>query len=124
MTRFVGIPYLRGGRDFSGCDCFGLLKLYYAEVLHIELPDVCDAEIARIAELFEKIDTLRALSTAFRMTEGDVITFDFNGERHVGVAVSSTRFLHNLNCAGSVISRISDYKLFVTGVYRYAHISD
>ena len=39
INDFIGIPYLAGGRDFKGCDCWGLVTLYYREALGLELPD-------------------------------------------------------------------------------------
>ena len=50
LNDFIGIPFKDGGRDYSGCDCWGLATLYFRDVLDVELPDY-----AISAEKFEQI---------------------------------------------------------------------
>jgi lipoprotein Spr len=38
LDRFVGLPFLDRGRDGNGCDCWGLVRLIYRDLLSIELP--------------------------------------------------------------------------------------
>ena len=39
LSRFIGIPFKVGGEDFEGCDCWGLVKLYFKQILDIDIPD-------------------------------------------------------------------------------------
>jgi len=107
---YVGIPYLKNGRTAAGCDCFGLFLLYYRNEFGIDFPDYKDVGIAALADNFCKVE---------HPQKHDVIVFDIAGERHVGIAVSPSRFLHNISRTNTVISRIADYKEYTTGVYRY-----
>lgn len=38
-SRYVGLPFVDGGRDGDGADCWGLARLVYAQELAIELED-------------------------------------------------------------------------------------
>lgn len=40
MEKYIGIPFIDKGKDFNGCDCYGLLQLYYKEEMGIDVPDV------------------------------------------------------------------------------------
>jgi cell wall-associated NlpC family hydrolase len=35
----IGTPWVSGGRDYSAFDCYGLVILFYRDVLGIQLPD-------------------------------------------------------------------------------------
>lgn len=39
VQRLQDVPYLPGGGDWSGCDCWGLVELWYRERFGIELSD-------------------------------------------------------------------------------------
>ena len=46
VNEYVGIPYVWGGRSYSGLDCYGLCKLVYAEQYGFDdLPDWLGDEI-------------------------------------------------------------------------------
>lgn len=38
FEKYLSIPYRAGGRDWSGCDCYGLVRLILKEEKGIELP--------------------------------------------------------------------------------------
>ena len=39
-TRYIGLPYVIGGRTREGLDCWGLLRLFYQEEKNITLPEL------------------------------------------------------------------------------------
>ncbi|MDX8354363.1 C40 family peptidase [Cognatiyoonia sp. IB215182] len=97
---YVGMPFVDQGRDWTGCDCWGLVRLVYAEKLDIDLLDyqtayTSAAEHAEIAALINReIDM-----GPWRRTEApepfDVLLFR-QGRlgSHVGIQINATKMLH------------------------------
>ena len=38
VNNYIGIPFVSGGRDKTGCDCYGLVRLILQNEYNIELP--------------------------------------------------------------------------------------
>ena len=100
-NRFTVIPHAEDGRDRDGADCLGLVRIIYAEMLGITLPDylgrVCEAEHAEIeARLKGETSSIdwrpveRGEERAF-----DLLTF-MRGPwvRHLGVVVRPGLMIH------------------------------
>lgn len=79
--KFIGVPYLWGGKTFEGIDCSGLIQI----LLH-----AADINCPRDAKPQEK-----ALGTLVESREniqpGDIVFFN---ERHVGIMVDKKNILH------------------------------
>ena len=45
IQKYIGLPYKDNGRDITGIDCWGLVRLYYKQELDIELPSYVDQYI-------------------------------------------------------------------------------
>lgn len=57
---YLFIPFKEKGRDWSGCDCWGLVRLVYKEQLDIELPE------------FNGYKTLKDREVIDQMIEGNI----------------------------------------------------
>jgi len=124
-NKYIGIPFLDKGRDTNGIDCWGLVRLVYKQEYNIDLPNFStnyeadDAEqmrdlLAQYKEGWEKIDT---------PTEGCIVLFNILGvESHMGIAVSSTHFLHARDRYDSAIESFESvgWKNRITGFYKYS----
>ena len=124
-NKYIGIPFLDKGRDINGIDCWGLVRLVYKQEYSIDLPNFStnyeaeDAErmsdlLAQYKEGWEKIDA---------PTEGCIVLFNILGvESHMGIAVSSTHFLHARERRDSAIESFESvaWRNRITGFYKYS----
>lgn len=127
LSRFVGIPFKIGGRDFSGCDCWGLVCLFYENILNVKLDpyegcyvDAEDLEgIGKILEWEQKNWRKICLQSA---QFGDVLLLSTRFVCHVGIFLDRARMLHSAPGKDSCIERLSSaiWASRIVGVYRLA----
>jgi predicted phage tail protein len=125
LEKYVGIPYEDRGRDFSGVDCWGLARLIYKNEYNIDLPSFkSDYEtsddaprlrelIAQYKEGWEKVQ---------EPSEGDLVLFRILGsESHIGVAISSTHFIHSRDGRDSAVESFASakWKTRIVGYFKY-----
>lgn len=112
-AQYVGIPYADKGRDRSGCDCWGLLRLVLGEVFRISLPSYTE-DYATAAD-FKEVSALIAGEIPhmpWRRVDGEpraghCVLFRLEGvPMHVGVMVSPTMFLHTRQGVAAAIDRL------------------
>lgn len=121
---YIGLPYVAKGRDRDGIDCWGLVRLVYAERFDIQLPSLADqyeaddrtreAELVAIGkEGWEKTERPRS---------GDVVLCRIEGEEtHVGLMTQPGFFLHVRQGQSSVVERMDSgtWRHRIAGTYRY-----
>lgn len=106
---YVGIPFLAKGRDSSGLDCWGLVRLVYKEEFDIELPSFSDD--------YEYDDTERIEQLTAQYKEGweevsspkpgSIVLFKVLGHlSHIGIYIGGNKFLHCLENHSSVIENL------------------
>ena len=113
LGRYVGIPFKDGGRDFSGLDCWGLVRLAWKEERGILMPDMGDeysSAFARgdVSGLFSSYTAQdwNVDVTALPRRELDVLVFSFASlELHVGLWVAPGEMLHVMKGMDTAIER-------------------
>jgi sulfur carrier protein ThiS len=125
FEKYVGIPYAEKGRDITGLDCYGLVRLIYKNEYKIDLPSFTseyDADdnnriqelLAQYKEGWESVDS---------PSVGDIVLFRIMGiESHVGLVISPTHFIHVRENQDSAIESLSAHKWSkrIVGFFKYS----
>lgn len=132
QRKYIRTPFKTKGRDFSGCDCGGLVWLVYKNELDIELPDWRDmysgTRIENSLELEETVSTVlgeNAVEVDLKDAKPfDVVSFRIrNSSMHVGLIINKHLFLHVMEGRTNVsIERLANpqWRGRVTGCFRHA----
>lgn len=104
--RYIGIPYVHGAADHSGCDCWGLVRIVLREQCGIELPAYGELSAGDLIAAARAIEDSK--HDPWALVQGERKAFDvavlwahvnvdgqwLRDEDHVGVMVSATHLLH------------------------------
>lgn len=120
--RWIGIPYLEGGRSPAGMDCLGLfLALQSVRCGRALFDPACGmAEAIRRRILDSQRPHWRRVKLA---QEGDAVLLRASGRPlHVGFAIDDKHMLHVEGPPGSVIEPFAGHRwsAALEGIYRYA----
>ena len=127
-NEYVGIPYKAQGRDRDGVDCWGLVRLVYADQFQTELPTLVENYASdnqpSISALVHqtRADCWEPVTTPMA---GDVVLFKMLGQlSHVGIAAAPGTFLHAREGYAATIERLDSgaWKNRFEGFYRLQSI--
>lgn len=123
-NNYIGIPFKYKGRTEDGLDCWGLARLIYKNEYGITLPsfssDYEDSDVGRIEELIAQYK--EGWESTDSPSEGTAVLFRIMGhESHIGVAVSSTHFIHAREGYDSAIEAFDSpyWKRRIVGHFKY-----
>lgn len=131
---YVGLPFKDGGRDRNGVDCWGLVRLVYAERLSINLPDFPEIrandwrKVARaIADAVDTDEWLPVINGAEKDYDVVVMRGHSDGARalsirsHVGIVAPGACLLHVEDGTDVVVPKLNSVtvKDRIVGIYRY-----
>lgn len=126
VNKYIGIPFNQHGRDFNGCDCWGLVKLYYNNELGINLP--CLSSLYEHTQDAKIVGVISNEALNWRLVDvpdaNDVAVLSMRGMPfHVGLMTGKRDMLHIEQDINSVIERIDSpiWNSRIKGFYR--HIS-
>lgn len=128
-NNYIGIPFKYKGRNEEGLDCWGLVRLIYKNEYDITLPSFSaeykENEVERIEDLIAQYkEGWEAIDTP---EEGSIVLFRILGaEAHIGVAVSSTHFIHAREGFDSAIEAFSasSWNRRIVGHFKYSQKSN
>lgn len=117
--RYVGLPFVDGGRDASGLDCWGLVRLVYRAELGIDLDahtDVSAHDLARVARSITKGmdgEIWRPVTPCDRLPY-DVVVMRYAMSRHighVGIITPDGTVLHIEQTTGAVAVPLTHFTI-------------
>jgi lipoprotein Spr len=130
VAAYVGLPFVEGGRDRSGLDCYGLLRLVVNERFDGSVPPYEGIAFRRgedeelLAHLMEERIRLWTPVRPGDERAGDGILLRVLGRPiHVGVVVAPGTMLHIEHACDSVVESYgegSNWQRRVLGFYRHA----
>lgn len=119
FDKYVGAPFLDGGRSIDGVDCWGLVRLIYERELQIDLPSYADVSARNLIEVARNIargkdgeEWIDVIPSA--VAEFDVCVLKHYGKNrvgHVGVMLNSKTLLHIEESCNAVAVPISHYTI-------------
>lgn len=110
LEDFVGIPYRNRGSSISGCDCWGLVWLFYSEVLRLKIPRYEGYEDAEHPSMSDYIET--RWNQWAEIEPANMELFDVLALRvrrlpvHCGIYVGRGMMLHVMEGRMSCLERI------------------
>lgn len=119
VSKYLGIPYKKGGRDRGGVDCWGLVRLFYDQEYGVLLPAYIDHGGRREEYIRKGIEELAAEAVTDPQ-EGDLVVISVGGRpSHVGVWLDGGKVLHILRGCESVVEDAKRLRVGkVYGIYR------
>lgn len=128
FNKYVGLPYSLRGRDESGIDCWGLVRLVYKEQFDIELPSLVElypdgSEDTVYQKLAEDIAIRKEKWEEVASPDvGDIVLLRHNGfPVHVGIFIGDGKFLHAFGGTHSVVDRLTSvhWRNRIVGYFKY-----
>lgn len=128
LANYIGIPFKENGRDFVGCDCYGLVYMIYLFEFGIALPkldqnyeNVSDHATIRNLVMVNMDDWIEVNDQRL----GDVILFKSSYLSgigyHIGMGLEKNWMIHAARNAMSAIEKFtsSKWSTKVEGFYRH-----
>ena len=125
LDKYIGIPFVDGGRNKEGCDCWGLTTLVFKE-FGIDLPDYkigcmqsvrIHTQINAARKYWKKVSEPVAPCLVLMRMDSSLP----KAISHVGTYIGEGRFIHTIVKQDSKIEKLSHpyYKNIIEGYYTY-----
>jgi len=122
------LPYVEGGRDRSGVDCWGLIIVLYQHYFNVKLPDYSNITLPSLDDCentSHKLEEKLLEQSMFEEVEepkfGDVVILKVLGYPiHIGFVLDSKRMIHTGRSHGVTIEKFTEKKWInkIVGFYR------
>jgi len=118
FDKYIGIPYKHKGRDFDGCDCFGLCWLILINELNVDIPDFTDLKYTK--EFYRRKEDIfkdniynfaNQIDPPYKKLDGILFYSELSNNivNHMGIMVDNHRFIHLEEDTCSKIDKLTPY---------------
>lgn len=115
LNRFLDIPFVDGCESFDGCDCWGLVRLYYQECKGIDLPKYPTCSSANLRQVIKLMETQRMRMNSEwakvgKQREGNICLMSSKqgkGAGHVGIFIAPQFILHTERGVNTSLTEIT-----------------
>lgn len=125
LNKLIGIPFKLNRKDFKGCDCRGIVWLYYKYIKDKEIPFSDGKRIFfrdRKKDKERILNTLSIFTTSISFEElqaGDIVLLKNTNDIGVlGVCINNRQLLHMDKVVGSCLTRLRYLKELFIAAYR------
>jgi cell wall-associated NlpC family hydrolase len=125
---YIGIAFAFDGRTRQGCDCWGLVRIVYAEQLGVELPQIGGAYTEHSTASLRRIHAAAAAEAQrwheVKAPEPFDVVLLRRGKvnAHVGIVCGRKQMLHIQHGINAMVEPYNglQWRHHVAGFYRYA----
>ncbi|CAI2936032.1 C40 family peptidase [Aminobacter niigataensis] len=119
LNRYVGIPFVSRGRSRAGLDCWGLVRLIYAQELGIELPSYGEIAAHDLISVSREVTSGKDGEAWGEVDRRDLRPFDvvvmrYHGSRrigHVGAVADATNMIHVEEASAAVVVPLAHFTI-------------
>lgn len=125
MLKYFHIPYVNNGRDFKGCDCYGLVKLMCKEMDNKEIPNYIyeDAQSPDNGKIYKE-ELKKGKWVRCEAKKGAMILLRIDGiANHCGYMIDDTKFIHITKKTGVAMASIND-SMFKNRIIGFGEFND
>ena len=125
LNKLIGVPFRLNRKDLLGCDCRGIVWLYYRYVKEKDIPFSDEGsiffrdrkkDIERMKKGYEKISKLVSFK---ELDEGDIVILkNCKSVGALGVCINKQFILHMDRVVGSCLTRIRYLENLFLAAYR------
>jgi cell wall-associated NlpC family hydrolase len=126
IRKYVGVPYQHRGRSMDGLDCWGVIRMIYADhgidVIDLEQYDLKWARQGKDHFLGNYSSSWIKIELTAQLECLDVILFfnDLGVASHAGIYLSKGRFIQAVARSGVVVTPLNQiWRGKTEGIYRY-----
>lgn len=118
ITSLTQIPFIEGGRDENGCDCWGLVVVFYDKIFNKQLPFYGNVYYKNkenynktCSDINDIVDNEGLLKETTNPKFGDIVILNvFGRPLHIGIIIDNTRIIHTGRNTGVVIEKLTGAK--------------